>query len=168
MRHNAAKEMALGGVFAALALAIMCLGGMIPFATYVCPMLCCILTKVVLLATKPRIAWTWYVAVSLLSILLSPDKEAAAVFLFLGYYPIVKPWIDRQKLSWLYKGLLFNASVLIMYSLLIHVMGLAELGDEFAEAGIVMTVITLIMGNVTFFLLDKILGVNRFRRHRRG
>ena len=32
-----AKNMALGGVMAALAVVIMCMGGLIPLATYVCP-----------------------------------------------------------------------------------------------------------------------------------
>ena len=40
MRNTNAKAMALGGVLGALALVIMCMGGLIPFATYVCPMLC--------------------------------------------------------------------------------------------------------------------------------
>ena len=40
--------MALGGVMASLALVVMCLGGMIPLATYVCPMFCAVLLMVVL------------------------------------------------------------------------------------------------------------------------
>ena len=51
MRHNSAKNMALGGVMAALALVVMCLGGMIPLATYVCPMFCAVLLMVVLKLT---------------------------------------------------------------------------------------------------------------------
>ena len=74
---------------AALAVVIMCMGGIIPMATYVCPMLCSLLLAVVLRLTGRRIAWAWYAAVSLLSLLLGPDKEAAAVFVFLGYYPII-------------------------------------------------------------------------------
>ena len=59
-----------------------------------CPMLCAMLLAVVLRLTGRRIAWAWYAAVAVLSLLLGPDKEAAAVFLFLGYSPIIKPWID--------------------------------------------------------------------------
>ena len=83
---------------AALAIVIMCLGGLIPFATFVCPMLCCMITKLVLSMCGKRIAWAWYGAVAILSVLMAPDKEAAAVFVFLGYYPIVKPWMDKRKL----------------------------------------------------------------------
>ena len=50
-----------------------------------------------------------------------------------------------------------------MYWLLIHLFGLDALAEEFAEAGRVMTVVMLILGNVTFFLLDRVLS-KRFRR----
>ena len=43
MGRNGAKSVALGGVMAALAVVIMCMGGIIPLATYVCPMLCAVL-----------------------------------------------------------------------------------------------------------------------------
>lgn len=149
--------MALGGILAALAVVIMSLGGMIPVATYTIPMLCAVLQYVVLRSCGSRIAWAWYGAVSILSLLLGPDKEAAAVFVFLGHYPILKPKMDKLPLPWLWKGLLFNVSILTMYWLLIHLMGMAWVAAEFSELGTVMTVIMLLLGNVIFFLLDKIL-----------
>ena len=157
--------MALGGVFAALAVAIMCMGGMIPAATFVCPMLCMLLLNVVKKSCPARICWAWYGAVAILSVLLGPDKEAAAVFVFLGYYPIVKPWMDKRKLSWLWKGLLFNSAILLMYWLLIHILGLSEIASDYEEAGIVMTIVMLLLGNVTFFMLDLVLGRRLMRRH---
>ena len=149
--------MALGGVMAALAVVIMSLGGLLPLATYICPMLCILLLKTVLQICGSRIAWAWYGAVSILSLLLGPDKEAAAVFVFLGYYPIVKPKLDAAKLSWLWKGLLFNASVLAMYWLLIHLFGMAQVAAEFRELGTAMLIVTLLLGNLCFFLVDRIL-----------
>lgn len=150
---------------AALAIVIMCLGGLIPFATFVCPMLCCMITKLVLSMCGKRIAWAWYGAVAILSVLMAPDKEAAAVFVFLGYYPIVKPWMDKQRLSWLWKGLLFNCAILLMYWLLIHILGLSEIANDYEEAGIVMSIVMLLLGNVTFFMLDLVLGRRLMRRH---
>ena len=150
---------------AALAVVIMCLGGLIPFATFVCPMLCCMITKLVLSMCGKRIAWAWYGAVAILSVLMAPDKEAAAVFVFLGYYPIVKPWMDKRKLSWLWKGLLFNCAILLMYWLLIHILGLSEIANDYEEAGTVMTIVMLLLGNVTFFMLDLVLGRRLMRRH---
>lgn len=158
MGRNHSKPIALGGVMAALAVVIMCLGGIIPVATYICPMLCALLLAVVLKLTGRRIAWAWYAAVSLLSLLLGPDKEAAAVFVFLGYYPIIKPWMDRRKLPVLWKLLLFNGMILILYAVLIWLFQMEQVVLEFQELGAVLTGVTLILGNVVLFMLDVLLG----------
>lgn len=149
--------MALGGVMAALAVVVMCMGGLIPVATFVCPMVCMVLLVTVMDRCGNRVAWAWYGAVAILSLLLGPDKEAAAVFAFLGYYPILKPKMDRLPLKWLWKLLYFNAAILVMYWLLLNVIGMAELVEEFAELGTVMTAVMLVLGNVTFILLDRLL-----------
>ena len=155
--------MALGGILAAVAVVIMAMGTLIPVATYVCPMICALMLKAVLQTCGRRTAWAWYGAVAALSLLLAPDKEAAAVFVFIGYYPIVKPALDRKRLSWLRKGLLFNIAILSMYALLMHLLGMERIAAEFEGLGIAMTAVLLILGNVTFFLLDRLLGM-RFRR----
>ncbi len=164
MRNNSAKSMALCGVTAALAVVIMCLGGIIPVATYICPMLCALLLSLVIPIAGKRLAWVWYAAVSILALMLGPDKEAAGVFLFLGYYPIIKPWLDRRKLSFLWKLVLFNVAILILYSLLIYVFGLDGVVADFKTAGIVLTIVTLILGNVCLFLLDMLLGIMAKRK----
>ena len=156
--------MALGGVLAALAVVIMCLGTIIPVATYTCPVLCALVLEVVRKRCGSRIAWAWYGAVAVLCVLMAPDKEAAAVFVFLGYYPILKPWMDRRKGKWIWKGLLFNGMTLLMYWLLMHLFGLAQVAEEFSEMGTVMTAVLLVLGNVTFFLLDRLLGMRFVRR----
>ena len=162
-KRTPAYSMALGGVLAALAVVIMSFGTIIPVATYVCPAICMLLAQVVLKTCGGRVAWAWYGAVALLSVLLAPDKEAAAVFAALGYYPMVKPRLERRKWPWLWKGLLFNAVILALYWLLIHLLGMDALAEEFADAGRVMTVVMLLLGNVTFLLLDMVLS-KRFRR----
>lgn len=163
-RKTPASKIALGGVMAALAVVIMCLGGLIPIATYVSPMLCALLLQIVRNGCGDRIAWAWYAAVAILGLLLSPDKEAAGVFVFLGYYPIVKPKLDGRRLAPVWKGLLFNVSVCVLYWLLLHLIGLDDLQAEFAEAGKWMLGTLLILGNVTFFLLDRLLGMEKMKR----
>ena len=144
---------------AALAVTVMSLGGMIPVATYVCPMLCMMLELTVLIYCSKRVAWAWYGAVAILGLLLGPDKEAAAVFCFLGYYPIVKPRLDRMKLGILWKAVLFNVTVIVMYRLLMGLFGMEELAAEFSEIGQAMIYVLLAMGNVTFFLMDRMLSL---------
>lgn len=157
MRNTPARQIAFGGMFAALALVIMNLGSLIPVATFVCPMLCMLILAFVTKMCGNRIGWAWYGAVAILSIIMAPDKEAAAVFAFLGFYPIIKPIFDGKKLGMVWKLLLFNVMILLMYGLLIHLLGMAQIAAEYQELGTVMTVVMLILGNLIFFLLDKVL-----------
>lgn len=164
MRNRSAKSIALSGMLAALAITIMCLGGLIPLATYICPMLCALICFTVLRLCGKRIAWAWYAAVSLLCVLIGPDKEAATVFLFLGYYPIVKQRLDAKKLPWLWKASLFNSSAAFVYLFQIYFMGIEAAAAEFQSAGVLWLLLLLILSNTTFFLLDKLL--NRLARKR--
>ena len=156
-KRTPAVNMALGGILAALAVVIMCLGTLIPIATYVCPMLCCLILQLIRKTCGNRIAWAWYGAVAILALLLAPDKEAAVIFLALGNYPILKPKLDRRKGKLLWKLLYFNAVILATYWLLMHLLGFDQLAADFSEMGLLMTALLLILGNVTFFLLDKLL-----------
>lgn len=92
--NTTAKELALGGMFTALGVVLLCLGGVVPLALYACP----ILASAVLLPVRERcrkqVAWSCYAAIALLGTLLGPDKEASMLFVFLGYYPLVKPKLD--------------------------------------------------------------------------
>ena len=157
MRNTPARKIAFGGMFAALAIVIMNLGSLIPVATFVCPMLCMLIIAFVAKMCGNRIGWAWYGAVAILSLTMAPDKEAAAVFAFLGFYPIVKPQLDRMKLGLVLKLLMYNVLILVMYWLLIHLFGMAQIAAEYRELGTLMTAVLLVMGNVTFLLLDKVL-----------
>ena len=97
--------------------------------------------------------------------LVIADKEAAAVFTALGYYPIIKPKMDKLPFKWPIKVGYFNIVILLMYYLLLNLFGMAELVEEFAEMGVIMTIVTLALGNFTFLLLDQLLGRDlRFRK----
>ena len=165
MRVGSAKAVALGGILAALATVIMCLGGLIPVATFVCPALCLVILYLVCHLCGKRIGWAWYGAVSILAVLLGPDKEAAAVFAFLGWYPIVKPYLEKWPLSLMWKLLFFNIALAVMYWLLLSVFGLAEIAQEYAEFGLISGAIMVLLGNATFVLLDLLLNKikNRLR-----
>lgn len=157
MSHSDARKIALGGVFAALATVIMCLVGLIPVATYVCPALCIFLCSFICKLCGKRIAWAWYGVVSLLSMLMGPDKEASLIFLFLGYYPILKAWFDSKRIAFLHKLLYFNAVILCVYCILSFIIGANAFSEEYAEVGFAGIVVLILLGNLTFFLLDKLL-----------
>lgn len=157
--RNRSKTMAFCGMTAALAVVIGCLAGIIPVATYVIPVLQCMILQLVVKGCGKKLAWAWFAAVSILSVLLCPDKEAAAVFIFIGYYPIVKPRLDKLKFPVLWKLLLFSVSMRSLYLLGIYVLGLEGLSEGMTLA---LGLVTFALGAVTFLLLDKLL--NRFGR----
>ena len=150
---------------AALAVVIMCMGGLIPVATFVCPMMCMMMLWMTAKVSGRRIGWAWYGAVAMLGLMLSPDKESAAVFLCLGFYPLVKPYLDRLPFSFLWKLLLFNVIIAIMYAVMIRLLGMDQIASEYTGLGVAMTVILLILGNITFLLLDLVF--SRMSRRKR-
>ena len=151
------KAVALGGMLGAVALVIMCLGGLIPVSTYICPVMCMLILQMVLNFCGKRIAWAWYIMVSLLSLLIGPDKEAAALLVLLGYYPIIKPKMDRLPLKILWKLALFNAVTVFMYTVVVALLGLEAILVEHTVLGYISFALMILLGNATFFLLDKLL-----------
>mgnify|MGYP003219509060 FL=1 len=88
--------MAYCGMAAALCVALMLLGAVIPIAMFIAPALAGFLIATVCVECGRTMALTAYAAVSLLALLFVPDKEVALIFVFLlGYYPLVKPRFDR-------------------------------------------------------------------------
>ena len=158
MRANDTNKIAIGGLLAALAIVIMCLGGLVPVFTYVCPVLCILIGNVVLKKCGRRLAWAWYFAVSILSLLLATDREAAVVYTLLGAYPYIKPFFDRFKLKLLLKLVYFNISILMAYSFLLLLFGLSKILHSYTQLGRVGILIILVLGNITFFMLDILLG----------
>lgn len=159
-RNKSASGIALAGVTAALAVVVMCLGTLIPMTTFLCPAIILLTLEQVRRSCGNRLAWAWYGAVAVLSLLLAPDKEAAVLLAVLGYYPMVKPRLDALPLELLWKLLLFNSSTALMYGLLLRLLGLEQVTEEVTGLGTVMTVVTLVLGNVTFLGLDFLLSRN--------
>lgn len=172
MKRTSSKQIALCGVLAALALVVMILGGMFPAATYCCPVLACVMLVPVVNSCGRRIAWAWYGAVAILSSLLCPDVEAAAMFVFLGYYPILKSLLDRislRLLRVLVKLALFNVATAVMYGVLIYLLSLEAVAAEFQNEAPWVLILTLLLGNLTFICTDFLLTrLERLYRQRFG
>ena len=159
-RNRAARGVALCGLFAALSVVLMELGSVIAVLAYTAPMMACILVMVVGAECGVRLAWTEYGAAALLSVLLVPDKESAFLFLFLGYYPLVKHWFDKLRprlLRLACKLLYFNGSVLAMFLMLYSLFFPGQLLSDLHGAGAILTATTLALGNLAFLLMDRAL-----------
>ena len=62
---------------------------------------------------------------------------------------------------------MFNVSIFLMYGTLIYLFGLNAILEDFAELGMVMSVVTWVLGMVTLFMLDYILTHLLLRRKRK-
>lgn len=148
---------ALCGVLAALAVAMMFLGGVIPFAALTAPVLASLVLIPVYAETGKKWSVLWYAAVALLGLLLAPDKEAAILFVFFGYYPMLKKYFSRIRppfLKWLVKMLYLNAAVLAAYSLMIFVFRMDAVSRDFAEMERCFLIAFLLLANISFVLYD--------------
>jgi hypothetical protein len=151
------KKLALCGVFAGLALALMWMISFVPSMDYALPAMAGMLT--LLLVTEAGSAWAIgvYFAVAVLALLLLPNKGVALLYAALfGYYPVVKLQLEHRLpawIVWMLKFLLFNAAVILAYYLAVAVFGV-EL-DDFGETfGKYAKAVTLAIGNVAFWTYD--------------
>ena len=153
--------MAYCGMAAALCVALMLLGAVIPIAMFFAPALAGFLIATVCVECGRPMALTAYAAVSLLAILFVPDKEVALIFVFLlGYYPLAKPWFDRVRpavLRWACKLLLCNGAIAAMYGLLLLLIPAGSIARELRGTALAVTLATVAMGNVAFLLYDRAL-----------
>ena len=153
--------MALGGMLTAVSVVIMSLGSIIPVNTYICPVLCILVNRLVLEQCGRRIGWCYYLAVAALSLMLAPDREAALVYVFLGYYPMIRPWFQRLgPVKQIAKLVFFTLAGAASYGVLLSVMGAAAAMAE----GWLLTAVTVLLWDVLFLLVDRLLGVPMKRR----
>lgn len=141
----------------ALSVAFLWLSGILPLSTYFWP----ILASAALLPAREECrksyAWSCFAAAAILGLLLCADKEAALLFCFLGYYPLLKPKIDAissKVLRLLLKVALCTVSMGLMYALIIFVFKLPAVVQEFSETAAWLLWVTAATGLALFFLYD--------------
>jgi hypothetical protein len=153
------RDVALGGVLAALAVVFLVLGGAIGIGTFAGPMLASLLL-IPLLDRLPLSGCVgWYAVAALLGSLLCPDRETAAIFVLLGWYPIGKRRFDRlpHLPRLLVKLAVFHAAIAAAYAVLILLFRLESLVRELRETAPAWLVGLLLVGNAAFFFYDLVL-----------
>lgn len=155
-RTSPAAPAAFCGMAVALETALMFLTGLMPTATYSLPALAGLVGIVIVVELGVKWAWPVYSAASILSALIAPDKEAAALYvLFFGCYPILKAIVERRWrrwTQWICKLLIFNAAAVLYYFIATRVLGVPE--ESFWTFGILLPAVLLVAGNLVFLLYD--------------
>ena len=161
MKGRKSWAMAYCGMAAALCVALMLLGAVVPVLMFIAPAVASLLIATVCMECGMKMALTAYGAVSLLSLLFVPDKEVALTFVFLlGYYPLAKPYFERIRpalLRAVCKLLLCNGAVLAMYGLVLLLVPAGSISQELRTTALAVSLATLAMGNVAFLLYDRAL-----------
>ena len=156
------KKIALTGLLCALGAVIMLLGGVIPLATFACPMLAGLTLIPVFVECGQKLAYGAYIAIAFLGLILCPDKEAALLFAFIGHYPVLRWRLDQLRsgvLRIIAKLGVFNACILVMYALILWVFQMEQIISEYREMGAVLTAATLVLGNICLILYDRMIAV---------
>ena len=156
------KKMALAGVLCALAVVIMMLGGVVPLATFVCPAIAGLMLIPIFVECGEKFCYGAYVAIAALALIICADKEAALLFAFLGYYPALRWRIEQIRgmvLRVIVRLAVFNVSIGIMYALIFFVFRMQAIIAEMQELGIIMNAVTLLIGNITLLMYDRVLKV---------
>ena len=155
--RDKSKRIALCGMLCAMSTLLMLLGGAIPYGTYIVPVISGVVLIPVLREYGAGQMLMLWAAISLLSLILVPDKEMALMFvLLLGWYPAIKPVLDKlpRIIMYIFKLVIFNAAIALIYTMLIFVLNIPQESE-----GIVLVAITLVLGNVTFLIYDRMLVV---------
>lgn len=154
-------QIAIGGVFSALSLLLMFLTGLIPFATYALPAIAGAMLIAVLHENGRSTAFLVYVSVSVLSMFIVPDREAAVMFVLLfGYYPIARELIEKLKIKlvrWVVKLALFNIAIISSFLVMIFIFGMKEVLSDMSDWGKYSALAFLLVGNIIFIAYDIII-----------
>lgn len=153
---------AIGGMVTALSVVIL-MPTALDLFVYALPAMAGMLTMFCVVELGKKWSIGVYTAVSLISILLVPNKEAAIMYVaFFGYYPIVKSVLESKLPrvpEYICKFLIFNVAIISSYAVLIKLLGMPfdELMGITEEDGIFKRFaipIMLLLGNFVFVVFD--------------
>lgn len=167
-------KISLGGIISALSILFMFCTGFMPLLAFVIPAFVGAMSIILYVEISTKWAVLTYVVISLLSMFITPDKEAALIYImFMGFYPIVAEYINKlgsSVLKWIIKLIIYNVMIILYYQLIIRVVAGSELIDDMGDLGRYGVYIYLAITNVVFVIYDiaianlKDLYVNWFRK----
>ncbi len=146
-----AKKVAFSGVFTALCTVLMLIGSLFQSLDLSAAAFGSIVVLIAVIELGKGWALGVYIASSLLSLILLPNKSAAVIFaLFTGFYPIIKVFLNKIKpifLSYIIRVVFCNLALSLLIFLSVKVFGLTEdlIGFNF---------LIYFVANVTFIVYD--------------
>ena len=156
-------RVALGGIVSALCLVSMFLAGVLPALYLVLPMIAGMLLMIIAAEVGKRWALMTYISVSLLSMIITFDKEAALIFIMLfGHYPILRLYIEKLRsklLMLIIKLAVFNVCAVSYFYVTVYIFGIEEMVDEFERFGKYAMAVVLLICNLIFSGLVRVIDI---------
>lgn len=147
---------AFGGIISAICLSLEFAIGIFPAFIYVFPMVCSLLMTILLDECGTKACAAAYASISILSLLICPDKEGAMLYAaFFGYYPIARQYIakiPKKVLRIIIKLFMFNLAMVCTYLILIKIFGISDAAA--GESATWIWAAILLLGNIAFLLFD--------------
>ncbi len=166
-------KVALGGVIAALSIILMLVAGVTSTLVYAIPMITGALLMMLVVEFGISFTGLIYVAVSIISLLLLGNKEAAIMYVtFFGYYPILKSVFEKHLKGftcWIVKYALFNVAMVLSYFVVTKVFMISF--EDIESFGKFALPLLLLAGNILFVMYDVVLTrlvsiyLYRWRKH---
>lgn len=153
-----AYKIALGGIVSALCLLTMFMNGVFPALSIVLPMISGIFMMIIVSEVSISWAFLTYIAISLLSLIITFDKEAVLLFImFFGHYPILRFIINRIRSKFIRRFIkisVFNICVISFFLLTTYIMGMTDFLKEIRDIGKYGIPIILFFVNFIFVLYE--------------
>lgn len=155
VKRKSGKIIALGGVLLALSLVCLYAASFVPGLEITFYSIASVFVPIMMIESKGKGGWLLYVACSLMSLLILPNKVAAIPYIFFfGIYGIIKFYIEKIKnpiVQLILKFSIFTGIILVAYNFFYSLFfGVITLKDA-------PPVILLAMGEVFFLFYDFIL-----------
>ena len=148
-KMSTTKKITLCGVFAALAMVMLYIGGLTVMDLTVVAV-CALMTMVIVIEAGVRYAWIYAAATAALALILLPNKIYAVEYIcFAAVYPAAKLYFERLRplFAWPVKISFLDMLLLGCVILAQHVF---LLGDEYFP----LNVVTVLVGTAFFVLYD--------------
>ncbi len=165
------KEVAMAGMLTALAVVILFMGSLVELLELSAAALAALAVMVAVIELGNGKAFAVYLASALLSVLLFPKTASIVFATFVGFYPVLKVYLDKipsKVLQYAVKLVLFNGFLVLILWITETLLGLSSDWGSLGKA-------LFLLGNGAFILYDFAIGrlavfyivkiKNRIRKH---
>ena len=161
------QKISFCGLTCALAIVLMMFFAMIGVGQYAGPFVATVLLIIVIEEYGAKTALVCYGAISLLGLMVLPDRELALFFVCLGWYPSALEYINKIPVLVVriaIKLAIYAAIIFVMYKVMAVLFGFAEV---LTEELVYFYGFMFVLGAGVFLILDKAYDSSRIKWHTR-